>query len=106
MIGYNDFKKIDLRIGKIVEVEDHPDAEKLFVMKIDVGGEIKQSVAGLKPYFSKDELIGKSVVVVANLEASKLRGIESETMLLAAQHNDKVVLLVPEKEIPHGAKVL
>lgn len=106
MIAFTEFKKVDLRVGKILSVETHPNAEKLYVMKIDIGGEVKQSIAGLKDYYTPEQLSGKTVVVVANLEPAKLRGVESEVMLLAAQHNNEVVILIPEKEVPAGAKVL
>ena len=106
MITFAEFKKMELRIGKILSVENHPNAEKLYVMKIDIGGEVKQSVAGLKDYYTPEQLSGKTVVVIANLEPAKLRGVESEVMLLAAQHNNEVVILIPEREVPPGAKVL
>jgi methionyl-tRNA synthetase len=97
---------MDLRIGKVLSVENHPNAEKLYVMKIDVGGEVKQSIASLKDYYTPEQLTGKTVVVIANLEPAKLRGVESHAMLLAAQHNNEVVIIIPEKEVPPGAKVL
>ena len=106
MISFEEFKKLDLRIGKIVAVENHPNADKLYLLKIDIGEEVKQSVAGLKSYFSPEQLINKSVVVVANLQPSILRGVESQAMLLAITAGKEVVLLVPEKEVSPGARVL
>jgi len=106
LVPFAEFKKIDLRIGKVVSVENHPTADKLYVMKIDIGGEVKQSVAGLKDYYTPEQLTGKTVVVVANLEPAKLRGVESHIMLLAAQHDNEVIILIPEREVPAGAKVL
>ncbi len=106
MITLSDFQDIDLRIARVESVEPHPNADKLLLIKLDLGGEQKQTVAGLKEYYSSDELIGKHVVVVNNLEPAKLRGVESQCMLLAAQAEGKVVLLVPEKEVSPGAKVL
>ena len=104
-VTFEDFKKLDLRIGKIISVENHPNADKLYVMKVDIGGEVRQSVAGLKPYLKPEELLNKSVAVVANLQPAMLRGLESQAMLLAATAGNEVVLLRPEKEIPPGSKI-
>ena len=108
MISFEEFKKLELRIGKIVSVADHPNADKLYVMKIDLGGETRQSVAGLKSYYKPEELEGMIVAVVANLEPAKLRGVESQAMLLAAQEGDIVSCLQPDarKPVSPGAKVL
>jgi len=83
------FSKLDLRVAKIVSVEDHPDADKLIVMKINLGKEERQIVAGLKEHYSKEELEGRNIVVVTNLKPAKLRGIESNGMLLAAVEQSK-----------------
>lgn len=81
---------LDLKVAKILDVQDHPDADKLYVFKIDLGKEKRQIVAGIKEFYKKDELKGKHIVVVANLKHSKLRGIESQGMLLAAcKYGDK-----------------
>ncbi len=105
MIPFNDWKKIDLRIGKILEINDHPDADKLFVMKIDIENEIRTIVAGIKKHYTKKELINKKVIVFTNLEQKELRGIKSEGMILAAVKDDKVVLISPDKDIEVGAVV-
>jgi methionyl-tRNA synthetase len=104
-ISFSDFAKLELCIGKIIEVDDHPNADKLFVLKVDVGNEIRTLVAGIKQNYSKEELMGKYVVVLVNLEPKKLRGIESEGMLLAADDGKEVSLLTIDKEIKIGAKV-
>ncbi len=91
--------QLDIRVGKIIEVNDHPDADKLVVLKIDVGEE-RQIVAGIKKHYSKETLPGKGLLVVCNLAPTKLRGIESNGMLLAADAGEVVSLLVP----PEGAK--
>ena len=103
MIPFNDWKKMDLRIGKILEVNDHPNADKLLVMKVDIGNEIRTIVAGIKNYYTKKELKGKKVVVFVNLEQKELRGIKSEGMILASVKDDKVILLQPEKDVDIGA---
>lgn len=105
MISFQEFQKLQLVIGRITSVENHPDADKLYVLKIDIGGETRQSVAGLKPYYRPEELTGRLVAVVANLEPARLRGVESQAMLLAAVEGSKVVFLTPEKEIGVGAAV-
>ena len=106
MISFSDFQDVDLRVARVESVEPHPNADKLLVIKLDLGGEQKQTVAGLKEYYSPEELVGKEVVVVNNLDPAKLRGVESQCMLLAVQDGDQVVLLIPEKSVTPGAKVL
>jgi len=93
-------------VGTVKSVEPHPNADKLYVMKVDLGGEERQLVAGLKPYYTAEELNGKQLVVVANLEPAVLRGVESQGMLLAAQEGDDVVIVSPERPMKPGAKVL
>ena len=94
---------MDLRVGKILDVNDHPNADKLFVLKVDTGNEIRTIVAGIKNYYSKKELLNKKVIVFTNLEQKELRGIKSEGMILAAVKDDKVVLVSPEKDVEVGA---
>jgi len=105
MISINDFGKADLRVAEILEVNDHPDADKLFVLKIKIGSEEKQLVAGIKGHYTKEELVGKKIVVIANLEPTVLRGVKSEGMLLAASDKEKVVLITVDKDIESGAKL-
>ncbi|MBM4033900.1 MAG: methionine--tRNA ligase subunit beta [Planctomycetes bacterium] len=99
---------MDLRVGVVRAIEDHPNANKLFVMKVDIGGgEERQLVAGLRPYYpDKAKLLGKRIIVVANLAPAVLRGIESRGMLLAAQDADRVIILTTDDEIRPGAKIL
>src|SRR3989344_2924313 len=105
MIPFNDWKKMDLRIGKILEVNDHPNADKLLVFKVDIGNEVRNIVEGIKKYYTKKELLNKKIVVFVNLEQKELRGIKSEGMILAAVKDDKVVLLQPERDIDVGAVI-
>jgi len=105
MISFEEFQKLDLRVAEIKEAKDHPNADKLVVMRIDTGGEEKQIVAGLRAYYTNEELVGKKVVVVNNLQPAKLRGEESSGMLLAADTGSDVVILVPEEDVPAGSKV-
>ena len=106
MISFNDFKRMELKVGKVVSAADHPNADKLIVMQVDIGGEQRQTIAGLKDWYTPEELVGKSVVVVTNLEPAVLRGEKSEGMLLAAQDGDNVVILVPEKDVAPGSPIL
>ena len=97
---------LDLRIGEIEEIEDHPDAEKLYVMKVNFGDEARQLVAGLKTYYTKEEMQGRKIVVVMNLKPAKLRGIESRGMLVAADDKEGVVsLLSPLSDEDVGVRV-
>ena len=90
-----EFDKLALKVGKIIEIERHPKADKLYVEKIDMGnGEVRQIVSGLVPYFTEDELKGKNVVVAYNLKAAKLRGVMSEGMVLAAEDEAGTVEIV------------
>jgi len=92
-------KRLDLKVGKITKVKEHPNADKLYVTRVDMGQEERTLVAGLKPYYEKEDMKGKKIVVVSNLEPAKLRGIKSEGMMLAAQEGDKVSLLKPEGDV-------
>ncbi len=107
-LTYEQFKQMDLRVGVIAAIEDHPNANKLYVLKVDLGeGTERQLVAGLRPYYpDKAKLLGKRIVVVANLAPAILRGIESRGMLLAAQDGDRVIILTSDEEMRPGSKVL
>jgi len=105
LVPFQEFSRIRMRVGRVTDVEEHPAADKLFILKVDVGDRVIQSVAGLKPYMSKDALKGKLVAMVTNLEPAMLRGVRSEGMLLAAQEGERVVLLVPESDLSPGAEI-
>jgi len=105
-IKFQDWQKMDFKIGEILEIGDHPNADKLYVMKVDVGEESPRTiVAGLKGYYPKEELVKKKIVVFTNLQPAELRGVKSEGMLLAAEKDGNVVLISPEKEIDSGAEI-
>ena len=105
MISIEEFRKIEIKIATIKHAEPHPNADRLMVLKIDLGSEERQLVAGIKEHYAAEDLIGRQIVVVANLEPAKLRGIESQGMLLAATDDDKLVILNPEKPVSPGSKV-
>ncbi|HDO19233.1 MAG TPA: methionine--tRNA ligase [Thermoplasmatales archaeon] len=93
------FSSLDIRVGRVVDINDHPNADKLYVLKVDLGEKEKRViVAGLKQYYKKDEMEGKNILVVANLKPAKLRGIESKGMLLAADDGKNVSLLLSDGE--------
>ncbi len=95
-IKYEDFGKIDLRVAKILEARPHPNADKLMLLQIDLGDVQKQIVAGIRAHYTPEQLVGRRIVVVNNLEPAMLRGETSNGMLLAASSGDKVVLLQPD----------
>ena len=105
-ITFDIFQSMDLRVAEIKACEDVEGADKLYKLTIDVGEE-RTIVAGIKLFYTKEELVGKKIVVVTNLEPRKLRGILSHGMLLAASSEDKsvVVLITPDKNVPNGSKV-
>jgi len=107
-LTYDQFKQMELVIGRVLSVEDHPNANKLYVLKVDMGeAQPRQLVAGLKPYYpDKARLMGKTIIVVANLAPAVLRGVESRGMLLAAQSGDRVIILTADEEMPPGSKIL
>jgi len=105
MISIDDFRKVELRIATIKSAEPHPNADKLMVLQIDLGDEQRQICAGIRGHYAPEELLGKQIVVVANLETAKLRGLDSQGMLLAASDDDRVVILTPDKTVLAGAKV-
>jgi methionyl-tRNA synthetase len=102
-----EFARLDLRVGRVTEVRDHPNADKLYVFDVDLGPDLgtRQMVAGLKPYMPPDALKGKLVVVVANLEPAVLRGQRSEGMLLAAQDGGRVVILTTAEPVAPGSRI-
>lgn len=105
IIKFEDFKKLDLRVAKILKVEDHPNADKLYILTVSTGDSEKNIVAGIKPYYKPEELFGKTIIIIDNLEAANIRGIESHGMLLAAKDDKTLAVLAPEKEISPGGRV-
>jgi len=107
-IKFDEWQKLDLRVGKILSVELHPNADKLYLLEVDLGPLGKRKlVAGLKQHYDSKKLIGKLCVVFTNLEHATIRGIKSEGMILAAvnEGKSKVFIIKPEKEIELGSKI-
>lgn len=107
VIQFDDFAKLDLRVGTVKQCEPHPDADRLLVLQVDLGCEQRQIVAGLRAYYQPEQLINRQIVIVANLAPRKMRGLESQGMLLAASDDDKgkVIVVGPEQPIDPGASV-
>jgi len=105
MVSINEFRGIELKVATIKKAEPHPNADKLLVLQVDLGSEERQIVAGIRGHYAPEELIGKQVVVVANLETARLRGLESQGMVLAASDGERIVILTPEKQVSPGARI-
>ncbi|MBE0426572.1 MAG: methionine--tRNA ligase subunit beta [Nitrospirae bacterium] len=104
-ITFDDFKKLDIRIGKIISAEKVKGTDKLMKMEVDIGAEKRQLMAGIAEFFEPVHLIGKEVPVLLNLEPRNIRGLESQGMILAVDVDGKPVLLHPEKEVPPGSVI-
>lgn len=105
MATYDDFKKLDIRIGRILTAERVEGSEKLIKMEVDFGVEKRQIVAGIGKTFAPEDLVGKEAPFVVNLEPRTLCGVESQGMILAASSEDQVALLQPSQELPPGSIV-
>jgi methionyl-tRNA synthetase len=105
-ISFSDFEKLDLRIGKILEVSAIPESKKLIKIIVDFGTEQKQAIAGIRKYYPPETLIGKKCVFLLNLQRRLLAGIESQCMILAAEDETGTVsVLQPEKDLHEGSKI-
>jgi len=105
LVPFEEIQKLDLRVGQVLSVENHPQADKLYVLKIDIGGEVRQVVAGMRAYYRPEELVGKQVALVANLAPAKIRGDESQGMIFGADDGTIVSVLRPDKGIKTGARI-
>ncbi|MFH1902712.1 MAG: methionine--tRNA ligase subunit beta [Candidatus Omnitrophota bacterium] len=120
MVSIEDFKKLEIKVAKILEVNPHPAADRLYVLKIFLGnieckdettGEIvctpetREIVAGIRPYYTPEELVGKQVIVLVNLEPATIRGVQSNGMLLAVKDNDKLSILTVDRPIKEGSPI-
>ena len=104
-ISIQDFKKVLLKVGKVTEAGLHPNADRLLVLKVDIGGEVRQIVSGIRKWYEPEKLVGRSVIVVANLKPAVLRGEESQGMVLAASSGEEVILLQPDRDAAPGSLV-
>jgi len=106
IVSFEEFSKIDLRIGKITKAESVPQSRNLIKLLIDIGGgETRQAVAGIAQYYPPKELEGKQVAVITNLQPKRMFGIESNIMILAAEDEKTVSILMPERSVKVGSKI-
>ena len=105
MITFDDFKKLDIRIGRIMSAEKVEGTEKLLRLEIDLGTEQRQVVAGVAASYQPDQIVGREIPLLVNLEPRKIRGVESQGMILAVDVEGNPVLLHPESEVPPGSLV-
>ncbi len=104
-ISFKEFSKLDIRVATVVAARDHPNADKLLLLQINIGDEERQIVAGIRGHYEPEDLVGTQLIVVVNLAEAVLRGEESRGMLLAVADGDNVVLVRPERECAPGAGV-
>lgn len=105
-LPFSEFKKLDMRVGKVVSAEQVPDSRNLIKMIVDFGDEKRQAVAGLLQWYKPEDLVGKKYAFILNLERRKFMGIESQCMILAAESDEgDVVCLEPGKNIGEGSKI-
>lgn len=105
MVTFEDFAKLDIKVGTIVSVEKVEDADKLLKLEVDFGDEKRQIVSGIAQWYEPEDLVGKQIPVLVNLEPRTFRGIESQGMILAVETDGKAVLLEPLEEVPAGSKI-
>jgi methionyl-tRNA synthetase len=105
LLGIEEFQRWDLRVARVIAAEPHPRADRLLKLRVDLGGEERPLVAGIAGQYKPEDLVGRLIVVVANLKPARLRGEESRGMLLAASCGEVISLLVPDRELPPGAPI-
>ena len=100
MINIEDFKKIELVVAQIKEVKEHPNADRLYVLQVDTGKDVRQVIAGIRKMYTPEQLINRRIVLIANMEPAVIRGEASNGMLLAASDETGMSLLAPDKDLP------
>ena len=105
MVTIEDFVQFEFIVAEIKEAVEHPDADRLYVLKVDTGKDERQLVAGIRKSYTAEELVGKKIVMIANLEPAKIRGQESQGMILAASGENGPVLVTPEQDVPLGSRI-
>jgi len=105
MISFEEFKKLDLKVGKVIKAERVVGSDNLLKLKVNLGQETRQIMAGIAQFYKAEDLVGKEIIVVANLEPKTIFNLESHGMLLAADVEGRPVILIPDEEVPPGTKV-
>ncbi len=106
-ISFDDFVKVNLRVGRVIEAMEHPNADKLIVLQVDLGDEKRQICAGLRGHYTPESLVNKNIIIVTNLATRMMRGLESQGMLLAASDSahERVIVITTDSDIEVGASV-
>lgn len=105
MITIEDFQKLELKVAVVLEAKTHPDADRLLVLTVDTGTEKKEIVAGISQHYKPEELVGKKVILVNNMQPATLRGVVSNGMILAAKDGEQLSLVIPERPVAPGSTV-
>jgi len=105
MASMEDFKKIELVVAQIKEVKEHPNADRLYVLQVDTGRDVRQIVAGIRNAYTAQQLVGRRIILIANMEPAVIRGEVSNGMLLAASDANGMALLAPDKDMAIGSTV-
>ena len=105
MATMEEFKKIELVVAQIKEVKDHPNADRLYVLQVDTGKDVRQIIAGIRKAYTPEQLINRRIILIANMDPAVIRGEASNGMLLAASDANGMALLAPDKEMPLGCIV-
>lgn len=105
MIAYDDFEKIEIRIGKVISAQKIENADRLLKLEVDFGDEKRQIVSGIAEHYQPEDLIGGEFPFLTNLEPRMLKGVESQGMILAIGTEEKIVLIEPTEEVPLGSKI-
>lgn len=105
MIPIEEFRKLEIIVAQIKDVQEHPNADKLYVLKIDTGSGEKQLVAGIRKSYTKEQLVGRRVIVINNLQPAVIRGVESQGMVLAASDEVGISVLQPDRDVKLGSTV-
>ncbi len=105
MLSFDEFKKMEIKSARILEVKEHPEADRLYIVDIDLGDEKRQIVAGIRAHYSPDDLIGRNIAVVTNLKPAVIRGVESNGMLLAGSDDNTISILTFDKDLAPGSVI-
>ncbi len=105
LVSIDDFKKFQLVVAQIKEVKEHPNADRLYLLQVDTGRDVRQIVAGIRKAYTPEQLVGRKVVIIANLQPAVIRGEQSNGMIMAASDDVSMALIMPEKDVKVGAIV-
>ena len=105
MVTIDEFRKLEIVTAKVLDAQDHPNADKLYVLQIDIGDEKRQIVAGIRDFYTKEEMVGRMVVVIKNLQPAVIRGVESNGMMLATKDGQTLSVLTTERDVKIGSPI-